>query len=133
MRLRSPVPRRSPPGEYKVRRQYAYFPKDPFHVAAREIDVWMYYKGTPGGDDATDMGALYAYTYLSCLYVIIQLNGQRHVAHVARDRRIVFARVALASSLSVWLSLSTVSTRERYTRTRDRGRSAAIAAWSNSR
>lgn len=68
-------------------------------------------RGRSGSDDATDMGALYTpiHTYLSCLYVIIQLNGQRRVAHVARDRRTVFAREALlhiSLSLSLRLSLA---------------------------
>lgn len=94
------------PRTYKVCRQYAYFPKDPFHVAAREIDVRVYYKGVPGGDDAADMGALYAYTYLSYLYVIIQLNGRRHIAHVARDRRTPCVHVCERGSLSLLFSPS---------------------------
>lgn len=53
---RGPMP--TPPGGHKVYGQYAYFPKDPFHVAAREIDVWTYYKGSPSGDDVAVVGAL---------------------------------------------------------------------------
>lgn len=49
---------------------------------------------------------IHMYTYPSRLYVIIQLNGQRHIAHTVRDRRTVFAGGTQTRSPSHLLSLS---------------------------
>lgn len=105
-----------PPGGHKVYGQYAYFPKDPFHVAAHEIDVWTYHKGSPTGDDVADVDAYtpvhthinictHMCMYPSRPYVIIQLNGQRYIAHTVRDRRTVFAGGTQARPTSLSLSL----------------------------
>lgn len=111
-----------PQGHIKFADNTPISPKTHFMSPCAKLTSGCIIRGLARGDDADDMGALYAYTYihmyLSCLYVIIQLNGQRHVAHVARDRRTVFAGETLLLSLSLFnsLSLSLSIQRKMYTR-----------------